>query len=111
MVMVEAWAQQAAVASRALEETRAELTAKIMELQRENQFLKEAQRKMQYDPFNPEIEENEMDEEVCRPEMKQPKQKTLVVMPMKIPHPMEEVAHSEHHTPRNNEVKRDDLED
>ena len=42
MAMVEASAQQAAAASRALEETRAELTAKILELKRENQFLKEA---------------------------------------------------------------------
>ena len=42
MAMVEASAQQAAVASRALKETRAKLTAKISELQRENQFLKEA---------------------------------------------------------------------
>ena len=42
MAMVETSAQQAATASRALEETRAELTAKIIEWQRENQFLKEA---------------------------------------------------------------------
>ena len=66
MVMVEAYAQQAvaAAASRALEEIRTELTANITELQWENQFLKEAQRKMQYVPCNPEIEENEIDEEV-----------------------------------------------
>ena len=44
MTMVEALAQQAAATSRALEETRAELTAKITKLQRENHFLKEAQR-------------------------------------------------------------------
>ena len=56
MAMVKASAQQATAASRALEETRAELTAKILELQRENQFLKEPQRKMQCDPCNPVIE-------------------------------------------------------
>ena len=44
MTMVEALAQQATATSRALEETWAELTAKITKLQRENQFLKEAQR-------------------------------------------------------------------
>ena len=44
-----------------------------MKLQQVNQFLKESQRTMQYDPCNPEIEENEMDEEVCRPEMEQTK--------------------------------------
>ena len=53
--MVETSAQQAAAANRALEETRVELTAKIAELQQENQYLKYAQRKMQYDPCNPEI--------------------------------------------------------
>ena len=42
MAMVEASAQQAAGGSRALKETRVELTAKITELQRENQFLKDA---------------------------------------------------------------------
>ena len=62
MVMVEASEQQAAAASKALEETRAELITKISELQQENQLLKDAQRKMQYDPCNPEIEENEIDE-------------------------------------------------
>ena len=41
MAMVEASAQQAATASQVMEETRAELTAKITKLQRENQFLKE----------------------------------------------------------------------
>ena len=69
MAMMEASAQQAAAASRALEETWAELTMKITELQWENQFLKEEKRKIQYDPCNSEIEENEMDKEVCRPEM------------------------------------------
>ena len=57
MAMVETFTQQAAVANRALEETRAELTAKIAKLQQENQYLKDAQRKMQYDmqydPCNP----------------------------------------------------------
>ena len=42
MAMVEAFAQQAAAANKALEETRAELTAKIAELQQENQYLKDA---------------------------------------------------------------------
>ena len=69
MAMVEAFAQQAVATSRALEETWVELTAKITELQWENQFLKEAQRKMQYNPCNIEIEENEIDEEV----LEQPK--------------------------------------
>ena len=107
MAMVEASAQQAAVASRALEETQAELITKITELQRENQFLKEAQRKMQYDPCNPEIEENEIDEEV----LEQLKQKTPMARPMENPHHVEGVAHSEHRTPKNNEVKKEDLED
>ena len=44
--MVETFAQQAAEANRVLEETRTELTAKIAELQQENQYLKDAQRKM-----------------------------------------------------------------
>ena len=52
------------VASRALEEARAEFTVKVAELQQENQYLNEAQKKMQYDPCNPEIEENKVDEEV-----------------------------------------------
>ena len=73
MAMVEASTQQATAVSRALEENRAKLTAKITELQWSNQFLKEAQGKMQYNPCNMEIEENEMDEEVYRPEMEQPK--------------------------------------
>ena len=49
------------------------MTVRINGLQRENQFLKETQRKMQYDPCNPEIEENEVDEEVHRPEVEQPR--------------------------------------
>ena len=107
MAMVEASAQQAAAASRALEETQVELTAKITKLQQENQFLKEAQRKMQYDPCNPEIEGNEMDDEV----LEEPKQKTPVARPMENPHHVEGVAHSEHRTPKSNEVKKEDLED
>ena len=62
MAMVETSEQQAVVANRVLEETHAELTTKIAEWQQENQYLKDAQRKMQYDPCNPEIEENEIDE-------------------------------------------------
>ena len=54
---MEASTQQAIAVSRALEETQADLTKKITELQRENQYLKDAQRKMQYDPYNLEIEE------------------------------------------------------
>ena len=104
MMMVEASAQQAAEVDRALEETRAELTTRITELQQENQFLKETQRKMQYDHYNLEIEENKEKEE-------QPKQKTLVARPMEIPHPVEGVARSEHCTLKSNDVKLDDLED
>ena len=62
---------------------------------------------MQYDPCNPEIEENEMDEEV----LKQPKQKTLVARPVENPHHVEKVARSEHCTSRSNEVKKEDFED
>ena len=40
---------------------------------------------MQYDPCNPEIEENEIDEEV----LEQPKQKTLVARPMENPRHVE----------------------
>ena len=111
MVMVEASTQQAAVVNQALKETRAELTAKITKLQRENQFLKETQRKMQYDPCNPKIEENEMDEEARRLKMEQSKHKTPVARPIEILHHVEGVAHSEHCTPRSNEVKREDLQD
>ena len=66
---------------------------------------------MQYDSYNLEIEENEMDEEVRKPEIEQSKQKTPVARPMENPHPMEGVTHFEHRTLRNNEVKREDLED
>ena len=51
---------------------------KIAKLQQENQYLKEAQKKMQYDPCNPEIEENEMEDEIIEP----PKQKTPMVKPV-----------------------------
>ena len=107
MAMVETSAQQAGAANRALEETQTELTAKIAELQQENQYLKDAQRKMQYDPCNLEIKENEIDEEV----LEQPKQKTPVARPVKNPRHLEAVARSEHCTPRSNEVKKEDLED
>ena len=50
---------------------------------------------MQYDPCNPEIEENEVDEEV----LKQQKQETLVAKPMENPYHVEGVARSEHCTP------------
>ena len=99
------------MANRALEETRAKLTAKITELKRENQFLKGTRRKMQYDPCNPEIEENKVDEELHRPRVEHPKHKTLVARPMEIPHLMEGVACSENNTPKSNEVKLEDLED
>ena len=107
MAMVEASAQQAVAVSRALEETQAEQTAKILELKRKNQFLKDAQRKMQYNPCNPEIEENEIDEEV----LEQPKQKTPVARPMKNPHHVEGVAQSEHCISKSKEVKKEDLEE
>ena len=107
MAMVETSAQQVVAANRAFEETRAELTAEIAELQQENQYLKDAQRKMQYEPCNSEIEENEIDEEV----LEQLKQKTQVARPVENPRHVEGVAQSEHCTPRNNEVKKEDLED
>ena len=90
-----------------LEETRAELTAKIVELQQENRYLKNAQRKMQYDPCNPEIEKNEIDEEV----LEQPKQKTPVAKPVENPRHVASVAQSKHCIPRNNEVRKEDLKD
>ena len=62
---------------------------------------------MQYDPCNPDIEENEMDEEV----LEQLKQKTPVARPVENPRHVEEVARSKHYTPRSNEVKKEDLED
>ena len=68
--------------------------------------MKDANRKMQYDPCNPEIEENKIDEEV----LEQPKQKTLVARPVENPCHVEEVARSEHCTPKSNEVKKEDLE-
>ena len=62
---------------------------------------------MQYDPCNPEIEENEIDEEV----LEQPKQKTPMARPIENPHHVEREARSEHHTLKSNEVKKEDLED
>ena len=57
------------------------------------------------------LRKNEMYEEVCRLEIEQPKQKSPVARPIETPHLVKGVARSEHHTPRNNEVKREDLED
>ena len=62
---------------------------------------------MQYDPCNPEIEENEMDDEVMEPS----KQRTPVARPVKNPHNMDGATQSEHCTPKSNEVKKEDLED
>ena len=69
--------------------------------------MKEAQKKMQYDPCNLKIEENEMDDEVMEPL----KQKTPVVRPVENSHHMDGATLSEHCTPRSNEVKKEDLED
>ena len=107
MATMETSTQQVIAANRALEEARVEFTAKIAELQQENQYMKETQKKMQYDPCNPEIEENEMDDEVMEPQ----KQKTPVARPVENPHNVEGVARSKHYTPRSNKVKNEDLED
>ena len=56
-----------------MKEAQAELIVRIAELQQENQFLKEAQRKLQYDPCNPEKEENDMYDEVRRPKTDHPR--------------------------------------
>ena len=77
-----------------MKKAQAELTTRITELQQENQFLRETKKKMQYDPCNPKIEENEIYEEVYRPKAKQPRQKTPIARPMKIPHLVEGVARS-----------------
>ena len=69
--------------------------------------MKEAQKKMQYDPCNPEIEENEMDDEVMEP----PKQKTPVAKLVENPHNVDGVAQSKHCTPKSNEIRKEDLED
>ena len=50
MAMVEMYAQQAALVNRTLEETHVKLNARIVELQRKNQFLKETRRGMRNDP-------------------------------------------------------------
>ena len=62
---------------------------------------------MQYDPCNPEIEDNEIDEKV----MEQLKQKTPVARPVESPHRVEEIVQLEHCTPKSNEVKTKDLEE
>lgn len=49
--------------NKVLEDAWVELGTKIAELQKENLLLKEAQ-KGAYDAFNPEMEENELNEEV-----------------------------------------------
>ena len=59
---------------------------------------------MQYDPCNPEIEENEINKEV----LEQSKQKTPVARSMENPHRVERVAHSEHYTSKSNEVKKEE---
>lgn len=64
MAMVEMSTQQTASANKALEETRAELNAKIAELQKENQLLKEAQWEIHNDPCNPEMDDNEIKDDV-----------------------------------------------
>ena len=107
MVMVETSTQQVIAINRVLEEARAEFTVKIAELQQENQYLKEAQKKMQYDPCNPEIKENEIDDEVMEPS----KQKTSVARLVDSSHNVDGAARSKHCTPRSNEVKKKDLED
>ena len=85
LAMVETSAQQVLTENRALEQARAKFTAKIAELQQENYYLKETQKKMQYNPCNLEIEENELDDEVMKP----PKQKTPVAKPVENPHHVE----------------------
>ena len=90
-----------------MEEARDEFTTKIAELQQENQYLKVTQKKMQYDPCNLEIEENEMDDEVMEPS----KQKTPVARLVENPHNVDGTARSEHYTPRSNKVRKEDLED
>ena len=107
MAIMETSAQQVLAANMALEEARAEFAAKIAELQEENQYLKEAQKKMQYDPCNPEIKDNVLDDEVMEP----PKQKTSVAKPVENPHHVERMARSEHCTPKIGEVRKEDLED
>ena len=62
---------------------------------------------MQYDLCNPEIEENEMDDEVMEPL----KQKTPVARPVENPHNVDGAARSEHCTPKSNGVRKEDLED
>ena len=94
MAMVETSGQRVLEANRVLEEARAKFTAKIAELQQENKYLKETHKKMQYDPCNPEIEENELDDEIMEP----PKRKTLVARPVENPHHVDGMARSKHCT-------------
>lgn len=77
MALVEVLGQQVIVANKALEEARAELNSKIMELRKENQVLREVQ-KGAYDPFNPEMEQNELNNKVNRQEVEQLKQKAPI---------------------------------
>ena len=61
---------------------------------------------MQYDPCNPEIEENELDDEVMEPL----KHKTLVARLVEDPHHVDGAARSKHCTSKSNEVRKEDLE-
>ena len=69
--------------------------------------MKEAQKKMQYDPCNSEIEEIGLDDEVMEPL----KQKAPVTRLVENPHHVDGVARSEHCSPKSNEVRKEDLED
>lgn len=75
MALVEALAQQAAMANKVLEEARAEIEAKIEEPHKENQILKEIH-KPENDPFN--LEHKEMEDNISLQEVEQAKPKTLV---------------------------------
>ena len=92
-------------------ETCAELNVKIANLQWENQILKEARRGIHNDPCNQEMEENEVEEEVNRREVEQPRQRTPMVRLVEIPRLVKEATWSENHSIRNNELKTEDLED
>ena len=52
-----------------------------------------------------------MDEEIHKPKVEQPTQKTPVAKPVEIPYPVEGVTHSKHRMMKSNEVKLEDLED
>lgn len=80
MAMVETLAQQTVAANRTLKEANVDFNSKLAELERENQTLKKIQRAA-FDPFNPEMEENELlEEEEQRQEVEQPRQRTLVLV-------------------------------